>query len=136
MLVISYIRLATILKYIHVTDNICNMLDITHGVPLGSVLGPFLFLTFINELPSVIPNSVKDVYADDTTFSSSAHCSLGTFSNAHKAKSRLVTEKRLKSQTDGFCLDLQAGGGAIEQVMHKRIAWGYNRRRTHFQKTC
>ena len=58
------------------------------------------------------------------------------FFNAHKAKSRLVTEKRLKSQMGGSCLDLQAGGGAIEQVMHKRIAWGYNRRRTHFQKTC
>ena len=34
------------------------------------------------------------------------------FFNAHKAKSRLVTEKRLKSQMDGSCLDLQAGVGA------------------------
>ena len=33
----------------------------------------------------------------------------------------LVTGKRLKSQINGSGLDLQAGGVAIEQVMHQKL---------------
>ena len=40
---------------------------ITTGVPQGSVLGPFLLLLCINDLPTIIEESQVTMFADDTS---------------------------------------------------------------------
>lgn len=44
-----------------------NYADIQVGVPQGSVLGPVLFLLYVNDLPDTIKNRLLVMYADDTS---------------------------------------------------------------------
>lgn len=54
-------------QYVHV-NNINSMeAKITHGVPQGSVLGPKLFIMYINEISEVLNKSQCILFADDTS---------------------------------------------------------------------
>jgi len=46
------------------TNSECG--KITCGVPRGSVLGPFLFLSYVNDIGSSLPTTSIKLFADDT----------------------------------------------------------------------
>ena len=54
-------------QYVEYNDSKSETKSISIGVPQGSILGPLLFLIFINDLPRVSRVFSMLMYADDTT---------------------------------------------------------------------
>ena len=56
-----------------VNGQLSNPKTITCGVPQGSILGPLLFLLYINDMPDSLSHSTPSFYADDTEICASSY---------------------------------------------------------------
>ena len=78
-------------QYVAVEDTHSELLRVICGVPQGSILGPLLFLLFINDLPKVSKKWKFYLFADDTNI----YCESDTVDNVGKrANSELRKVKK------------------------------------------
>jgi ribonuclease P/MRP protein subunit RPP40 len=75
-------------KRVVLGKNKSDWADIMSGVPQGSVLGPILFIIFINDLSEVAKNVFK-MYADDGK----------TIANVQKPEGRIQLQKDIDNVT-------------------------------------
>ena len=53
-------------QFVKINNAVSSKLHVSSGVPQGSVLGPTLFIYFINDLPNIKSNIPMKIFADDT----------------------------------------------------------------------
>ena len=124
-----------------INNNKSDFMNISCGVPQGSILGPLLFLLFINNLPLYTNNVFTDLYADDTNLNdiqdsmeqieinlqtafNSLHIwcrSNGMVLNATKTKVMLVTTNQKRARLNNDKFDLKFNNEYLNMISNDKI---------------
>jgi len=125
---------------VKVKDSISSPTPISHGVPQGSIIGPLLFILFINDLPLSTSLNI-DMYADDSTLytrgtsvdelSDKLTMALGNVQNWCLSNGMIINIKKTKTMTISTyqkeskigCTDLKVhyDNKLLDSVPHEKL---------------
>ena len=95
---------------VNIENKFCNFGEISCEVPQGSILGPLLFLIYVNDMPQAVTPTLL-LYADDS-------CIL------YQHKDLVQTEKRLNEDFENLCewfvdnkLNIHFGGDKTKSIL-------------------
>ena len=94
---------------------------ITAGVPQGSILGPTLFLLFINDMEDHVPSGVElAIYADDTTL----YCQIASVDEVEKVNQTLQTAvDAIQEWGDAWSITFEPSKSQSMNITNKRDHW-------------
>ena len=79
-------------QYVKINNEVSDLIEVTSGVPQGSILGPLFFIICINGLPEHLTEVICYGFADDMKLISEKQC------NTETAVSSLVQRKSNKTK--------------------------------------
>ena len=129
------------MQVIKVGNSISSTLKVTSGVPQGSILGPLLFLLYINDISYNITSGKIDLYADDSTLHESDKdliilqnklqinldkihrwCKVNNMSlHPTKSKCMIISTKNKFSQNKNLKLHLTIDNLCLENVTVQKV---------------
>ena len=95
-----------------------NWCPVTSGIPQGSVLGPALFVLYINDLPEAV-KSMLQMFADDTKI----FCGISNECDAKQLQSDLTT---LENWSDTWQLTFNAKKCKVMHLGKKNFGYDYH----------
>ena len=102
-------------QFVCENGNHSKKLCVKTGVPQGSVLGPFLFLLYINDLQKVVKDSQIVMFADDTTIvKSGKHTDRDLNEDLHRITDWFTASKL--TVNIGKCEAISFGNGLPEKI--------------------
>lgn len=130
---------------VSVNNNLSEHRSVLYGVPQGSILGPLLFLMFINDLPLFTYDVNTDMYADDTTLfdinvskdviQANLQKALeqldiwckhnGMLINSSKTKVMLITTSQKRSKLTDDTLNLLYKDASLQMITYDKVLGVY-----------
>ena len=132
-----------LLKQCNVNNHLSSASPLNCGAPQGSIIGPLLFVVYINDLPNCLSLDSPRMYADDTNLTFAASYMIGSdtkinnelkstdlllrannLSNIAKTEFMVISARPKLQSLNDKTININVDGVQINQTNHSKISDG------------